>query len=231
MVKIIAHRGFGKGPIENTLYAVREALRLGVNGIEIDVQGSSDGEIVVFHDFVVDAKTNGTGAVVELALEELQKLKLSGGLQIPTLRELIELVKGKSDVLVMIEIKPENIEEAVINVIQEANIDNQVVISSYQPSVLRKIQELDAKAQTALIFKSPLADSVQLAGSLGCSMIAPQSQLISQELVKKSRKVGLAVYPWAVNEIEDLQRMMDAGIETIITDEVRKMQQFLHSLS
>jgi glycerophosphoryl diester phosphodiesterase len=230
MVKLIAHRGSGTGPFENTLFAVRESLGLGVDGIEVDVHASSDGEIVVFHDFIVDEKTHGSGAVVELTLEELKTLELHRGLKIPTLRELIVLVKERPDMLVMIEIKPENIEEAVLNLIHEARIEKQVVISSYQPSVLRRVQKLNPNIRTALIFKTPLTNSIQLAKGLGCSIIAPRFQLVSQELVEMSRQTGLTIYPWAVNSEEELQRMMDFGLEVVITDEVQKMQQFLNAL-
>ncbi|MFX1565238.1 MAG: glycerophosphodiester phosphodiesterase [Promethearchaeota archaeon] len=231
MVKIIAHRGLGKGPFENTIYAIREALGLGVDGIEIDVHRSRDGAIVVFHDFIVDEKTNGTGAVENLSLEELQKLELNGQLKIPTLQEVVEVVKAYPEVLVMVEIKPENIEDSVLNVLCEGNIENQIIISSYHTSVLRRIHEEDEKVQTALIFKKPMADALQIASSIGCSSIAPKIHLISQELVCESRQVGLTVCPWAVNTIEDLRRVIDLGLEVIITDEAKNMQQFLHSLS
>jgi glycerophosphoryl diester phosphodiesterase len=231
MVKIIAHRGFGKGPVENTLYAVKESLGLGVDGIEIDVHTSSDGEVVVFHDFLVDERTNGTGPVAELTLEELKTLELSRGLKIPTLRELIEQVKDKPDLLVMIEIKPENIEESVLNVIHEEGIESQVVISSYQLSVLRGIQELSPSIRTVLIFKTPLTNSIQQASGLGCSGIAPRFHLVSHELVEMSRQAGLMIFPWAVNVEEELQRMMDLGVKAVITDEVQRIQQVLNARS
>ncbi|MFX1301092.1 MAG: glycerophosphodiester phosphodiesterase [Promethearchaeota archaeon] len=130
----------------------------------------------------------------------------------------------------MIEIKPENIEEGVINLIREGELESHVVISSYQPSVLRRIHELNPNIQTALIFKTPLANFVQLTRDLGCSIIAPRFHLVSKELVEMSRQAGLVVYPWAVNAEEDLQRMMDLGVEVVITDEVPRMQQFLNAL-
>ena len=130
----------------------------------------------------------------------------------------------------MIEIKTENIEESVLNLIRDGELESRVVISSYQSSVLRRIHELNPNIQTALIFKTPLANFIQLARDLGCSIIAPRFHLVSKELVEMSRQAELVIYPWAVNAEEDLQRMMDLEVEVVITDEVARMQQFLSAL-
>ncbi|MFW9831929.1 MAG: glycerophosphodiester phosphodiesterase, partial [Candidatus Thorarchaeota archaeon] len=230
VVRVIGHRGLGKGPLENTVEGVRKAIDLGVDGIEIDVLGSRDGAVVVFHDFMVDEKTNGKGAVSGLTLEELQRLDLGNGLKIPTLKELIELVQSIAELCVMIEIKSENIEELVLDEIYDGKIVEQVIISSYHYSVLEKIRDLDKIIPTGLIFKQPLVDPFRLARSLGCSILAPQFQLISPNFVKKSRQVGLDIYPWAVNEKEDVEKMIAMGLEVLITDEVQRVQQLLNSL-
>ncbi len=223
LVKIIAHRGYGKGPFENTLEAVRKAIWLGVDGIEIDVHGSSDGEIVVFHDSVVEEKTNGRGAVAELTLEELQELTLTSGYKIPTLKELLTLVATSAELMINIEIKPKNIEGYVLDVIQESALKNSVVISSYKHSVLQEVRARDANIPTLLIFKRPLDAAIKISKQLGCSGLAPRFQLISHAFVKKCHQVGLLVYPWAVNEIEDMQKTLTWNVDGIITDFPEKL--------
>ena len=102
---VAAHRGWcGKYP-ENTMAAFRAALELGVDQIETDVRVTKDGELVLIHDAAVDRTTNGTGLVIYYTFEELRKLDAGHGEQIPTLRELMELVKDHPTLTVDIELK------------------------------------------------------------------------------------------------------------------------------
>jgi glycerophosphoryl diester phosphodiesterase len=229
VVKVIAHRGFGKGSIENTVDAVRKAIGLGVDGIEVDVQKSKDGKIVVFHDFVVDKRTDGIGAVADLTLKELQALNLVEGHKIPTLEELFEIVSDAPELMVNIEVKPEHIEEAVLGLIHDKGVINQVVILSYHFSVVRRIRELDKNLLTGLIYKHPLDDAVSLAKDLGCSMLVPNFQLISHSFVLKCRQSGVLVFPWPVNTTNDMKRMIAWGVDGIITDKPQQLWKLVNA--
>lgn len=102
---VAAHRGWcGKYP-ENTMAAFRAALDLGVDQIETDVRVTKDGELVLIHDAAVDRTTNGTGLVIDYTFEELRKLDAGNGEMIPTLIELMELVKEHPTLTLDIELK------------------------------------------------------------------------------------------------------------------------------
>ena len=91
---VAAHRGWSKKYPENTLLSFKEAIGLGVDQLELDVRVTKDNELVVIHDATVDRTTNGTGKVCEMTLAELKELDAGNGEKIPTLRELMELVKA-----------------------------------------------------------------------------------------------------------------------------------------
>ena len=141
MAKNFAHRGFsGKYP-ENTMLAFKKAIESGVDGIELDVQLTKDGEVVIIHDETIDRTTDGKGLVSSYTYEELSKFDASFIYRnqiefnkIPTLREYFELIKNKK-IITNIELKTgvfeyAGIEEKVWNLIQEYEMEEKVIISS-----------------------------------------------------------------------------------------------------
>ena len=148
-MKNFAHRGFsGKYP-ENTMLAFRKALECGADGIEMDVQLTKDGELVVIHDERVDRTTNGTGYVRDYTLDELRKLDASyiysdevGFQTIPTFDEYCQWVSG-TPLVTNIELKTgvypyPGIEDKVWPVLQRYHLEEKVIISSFNhESVLR----------------------------------------------------------------------------------------------
>jgi glycerophosphoryl diester phosphodiesterase len=102
-IQVIGHRGCGVGNLENTLRSFREALTIGVDGIEFDVHATSDGEIVVMHDPNLERTTNGAGFVQQKTLAQLKELDAGDGETIPTLQEVIEEVTADRRVLLNIE--------------------------------------------------------------------------------------------------------------------------------
>ncbi len=140
-VFVAAHRGWRSRYPENTMSAFRAALELGVDQIETDVRVTKDGKLVLIHDAQVDRTTNGTGLVADFTFEELRKLDAGQGEQIPTLRELMELVKDHPTLTLDIELKeyPENVGEELafrvcdepIAMVEEYCFSHRVVINSF----------------------------------------------------------------------------------------------------
>ncbi len=140
-VFVAAHRGWRSRYPENTMAAFRAALELGVDQIETDVRVTKDGHLVLIHDATVDRTTNGTGEVAGFTLEALRKLDAGQGEQIPTLRELMELVKDHPTLTLDIELKeyPENVGEELafrvcdetLALLNEYDFSHRVVINSF----------------------------------------------------------------------------------------------------
>lgn len=218
MLSVIAHRGSGVGPLENTLRGMKQALAWGVDGVEFDVRTSQDGELVIFHDETVDRTTDGTGPIMSYTLKELRELDAGEGEQIPTLREMLALLKPHANLIVNAEIKPAGIEDAVLQVIQEMDMVEQTVISAFNHEVLQRVHALNAESSTAL-FYTVEDDPVSLAKELGCKGLHPLFSAATNEMVWTSKQEGLFVIPWTVNFEEEMLQLIGLMVDGIITDD------------
>jgi len=217
MVNVIAHRGSGVGPTENTLHGLRMAVEWGVNGVEVDVRSSRDGALVLMHDETLDRTTNGRGRVGDQLLAQLKRLDAGAGEQIPTLKEVLNLLKLEKKVVLHMEIKTMNIEAQALQLILEADMHERVVISSFLPSVLKKVNVLDEKITTAYLYHYDKS-AIESAQELGCSGLHPLFASVTQTLVQVAQQEGLFVNPWTVDFKEEMQRLIGFGVDGIITN-------------
>lgn len=162
MTKIFAHRGASGYAPENTLEAFALAMEMGADGIELDVQLTKDGEVVVIHDEVIDRVSNGKGLVKDYTLVQLRKFSFDNHMEgyenisIPTLKEVLELVKA-SKMEVNIELKTGiywylGLEEKVLEIVKNREMHKRVIYSSFNHYSVQKIKELDQKAETAYLY-------------------------------------------------------------------------------
>ena len=163
---IFAHRGACKVAPENTLPAFEAAVRLGADGVELDVQYSSDGGLVVFHNPTLDATTNGTGRVTAHTLDELRSLDAGSwfgpefaGTRIPTLDEALDLLRGKA--LVNIELKvlyslKSSLGADVVALVRRHGMADQVVLSSFNPFALRGARQAGPEIECGLLLAPDL---------------------------------------------------------------------------
>jgi len=159
---VFAHRGFGVHGPDNSLYAVEQALRAGMDGVDVDGQLTRDGELVVFHDLSVDRLTSGTGKVRDKTRAEMLALDLGPkydpslrGAQVHTFEDFVRAVKGRG--ILMVELKvpgpaPTGIEQQAVETIRKYDAHRDVVLSSFNPLVLYRVKRLDPEVRTALIF-------------------------------------------------------------------------------
>lgn len=162
-MKIWAHRGCSQRYPENTIAAFSKAIELdGLTGIELDIQMTRDGEIVVIHDERVDRTTDGTGYVKNYTCAELKKLEIAAENgekeQIPTIGEVFDLIEDhmKAGTLLNIELKNsivsyEGMEERIVELVNRRNLQKQVVYSSFYALSLRRIREIDVSAAIGVL--------------------------------------------------------------------------------
>lgn len=229
MTQIWAHRGASQYAPENTMPAFELALSQGAEGVEFDVQLSSDGAMVIIHDELLDRTTNGTGRVVDHTLAELQTLDASAGrpgfegVHIPTLVDVLELV-APSDVLVNIELKNSEepypgLEDKVMAAVQAFNLQDRVVLSSFNHYSLRKLRSMKTGCELAALYTDPLFRPWRYAGGLGVTAIHPPAMCVfGKGFVNKAHRAGVAVRPWVVNGERALRRMFDYGVDAVFTD-------------
>lgn len=225
----IAHRGFcGKYP-ENTMLAFQKALEVGVDGFEFDTHLTKDGEIVVIHDEKIDRTTNGTGYVKDYTYEELKQFDASsvfagqyGFNYIPTLREYFELTKGM-DLMTNIELKNsiiwyEGMEEKVIEMIHEYGVEDQIVLSSFNHHSILKCKKLAPELKCGLLDSSWLVNPGAYTKSCGVECYHPLFRSLDEATVAEIHGYGLEINTWTVNEPEDIRRMFDLGVHSVITN-------------
>ena len=228
---IFAHRGACKVAPENTLPAFQAALDLGADGIELDVQFSSDGKLVVLHNPTLETTTNGSGRVTALTFAELRLLDAGihfgprfAGTPLPALDEVLDLCKGK--LLMNIELKSLNSSTANIGVdvvaaVRARDMADQVVISSFNPLALRRAKKAGPEIECALLTAPDLPGWMRAGLTFRYSRadaVHPEFPMVDAAYMAWAAKRKMPVRPWTVNEVADMQRMIALGVDAIITD-------------
>ncbi|MCP8308716.1 MAG: glycerophosphodiester phosphodiesterase [archaeon] len=213
---VIAHRGASAYEPENTLRAIKRALELNANMIEVDVRLSKDNHIIVIHDDSVDRTTNGKGYVKDLMLEELKKLDAGKGERIPTLQEVINTVRNKA--ILIIEIKVLNIEDSVVKMIEKEGIEKEAIITSFYHPILRRIKELNPMIKTGVIFKCHPVKSAELALNAHANSLFPEHKYILKEMVKEAHKHDLEIYPWTIDDLDRANQLIEMDVDGIVTN-------------
>ena len=215
-VLIIAHRGASGYEPENTLRSVKKALGLGADMVEVDVHVSRDGYMVGIHDARLERTTNGKGYVKDMTLKELKKLDAGLGEQIPTLEEVIQLVKGKAQLVV--EMKVPRTEERVLQEIEENGLENEALITSFYHPVIRRVKELNPNVQAGVIIASRPVKPVQLAIDANANALFPKYTFVDQQMVLVAHKNNLAVYPWTMDTLSEINPLIEMGVDGIVTN-------------
>jgi glycerophosphoryl diester phosphodiesterase len=240
---VMAHQGGNQLWPDNTLYAFERATALGVDVLEMDVHGTADGELVVIHDDTVDRTTDGSGAVREHTLTEIKTLDAGyrwtdddgqtfpyrgQGVTVPTLAEVFDAFPDMPMNIEIKQVEP-TIAEPLCRLIRDAGMAEQVLVASFHEEALGEFREACPEVATAtgenevialfalskIFFEgaySPAARAVQVPEyRSGLHVLTPR-------FVDAAHRRGLQVHPWTVNEEEQMQRLIDLGVDGIITD-------------
>lgn len=215
-IQIIAHRGASAYEPENTLKAVEMALELGADFIEVDARLSRDGEIAIVHDETVDRTTNGEGLVKEMTVDQLKKLDAGSGGEIPTLKEVLDLVKGRGNLIIEIKV-PEAVEK-IVQEVRGTEMVGQVLISSFYHEATVRAKELEPSLKTGVIFSSLPVEPSRLALDAKADALIPKHSYVDDSMVSEARNRSLKVYPWTVDDLGEAKRLIDLGSSGIVTN-------------
>lgn len=233
-----AHRGARRAAPENTLAAFAKALQLGADGIELDTLLSKDGVLVVCHNLEVDATSNGRGRVQDFSLSELREFDFGGwfdpafaGEKIPTLNEVFDLVGSR--LLVNIEMKSvslrsDGLATATAAFIKARNLYDQVIVSSFNPLALRRVHRLDPRIEIGLLYSTDLPIYLRQAWLLPWikpHALHPEHTMVDAGYMAWAQRAGYDVNVWTVNEEAEMQRLLDLGVNSIITDAPDRLRQ------
>jgi len=229
MTKVIAHRGSSLQAPENTLAAFRLALEQGAEGIELDIQMTRDGELVVLHDETLERTTAGAGYLYKHAYSEIADLDAGawfspkyGGERIPKLSAVLDLIKGTNKI-VNIELKTgiipyAGIEQQLVSLLTTYHgID--IVVSSFNHYSLRTLKKLAPEIKIGALYMAGLVEPWHYATMLRAYSLHPLYLNIIPELLTGCRQAGIALFPWTVDRPEDMSRLLAAEVEAIITND------------
>jgi len=239
----VAHRGGSHLAPENTLAAFRNALNWPIEAIELDVHMSRDGHIVVLHDSTIDRLTGCEGNILDLDFADLRSLNAAAHFpgswsepqQIPTLREVLEVAKGRVQVHIEIKLSQRDgvygryphLAETVANEIRAADMLRQVLIISFDWGILPLVKSLEPVLQTGMLVSyeawnsqaSPTFDPlIEQALLLKCDWININQKLFTANMVTMAHERGLKLGLWTVNTLEELRNFASAGVDSLTTD-------------
>ncbi len=216
MVEVIAHRGAAALEPENTLRGFRRAVELGADWTECDVHLTADGRLVVIHDETVDRTTDGTGAVGEMPLEQVRALDAGGGERVPTLQEVLQLVRGR--IRLQVELKGEGVEEAALRAVESADMLGQVLFTSFHPERIRRVKDLEPAAEVAALTSDPADDTVRQALNCGAGSLHVHYRKLTWGLVEQAHEAGLLVGAWNPDAEPQWRAMLALGVDVLGTN-------------
>lgn len=217
----IGHRGACGYEPEDTLLSLNRALQLCVDMIELDVHVCKSGEIVVIHDAKVDRTTNGTGYIADKTLDELRTLDAGKGERIPTLQEVLDLVSRR--VKVNIELKGTGTAKPVFQLLEKHVRESgwshsDFLISSFDHDELQEFRRLSKEFRIGVLINDIPAGFIESAEKIGAYSVNVCIESITRELVDDAQRKGIKVFVWTVDDIDDIGRMRDLGVDGIFSN-------------
>jgi glycerophosphoryl diester phosphodiesterase len=221
---------------ENTLLSFEEAIRRGCDLIEMDVQLSADGEIVVMHDTSVDRTTDGSGFVRDLSLRRLQSFDAGTwygpdyvGQYVPSLTDVVKRFRDrktarKSPLGMIIELKTVrgsggSLADAVVALLQRENATDRCCVISFDAVALQEVRAAHKTLPIGLLFSEENEEGrVAQAKMIGAQGIFPKKTWVTSKGVTAAHKADLAVVPWTANTKNEMKRMIACGVDAITTN-------------
>lgn len=227
-INIIAHRGSSKAAPENTKAAFKQAIKDKADGIELDVHLSADNQVIVIHDPTIDRTSKEQGFIKDLSLDELKELDFGSyfsdefkGEKVLTLTETLEIIKDID--LINIEIKKgyninQGIEEEVLKSIEKSNLNNEVIISSFNHESLKILKNTKNDIKIAPLLYARLYKPWEYAKILEAEYLHLYYKLVNKEIVEKCHQHEIKVNVFTVDEYYDLNKMIEYNVDGIITN-------------
>lgn len=225
----IAHRGFSSKYPENTLLSFRKALELGVPRIELDLQVTRDGRLVVLHDLTVDRTTDGSGAASDLTFDQIRALDAGGWLspefaeeRVPSFEEVLDF---DASAILVVELKFEGDEAIpdVLRLIRDHGAVDRTVISSFHLEKLPIVREIAPEIPTTALLAADGSDAdgwIDRGRQLGVDTIGPRCTEITPDRVRALHNAGFAVRAWGLGRDQgpEMRRIIEAGVDGMTTD-------------
>jgi glycerophosphoryl diester phosphodiesterase len=234
---VVAHRGASADHPENTLVSFQGAVAAGADVVELDVRLTADKVAVILHDLDVSATTDGSGLVHTMTLAEVKRLDASGGrgprVEVPTLREVLELLTGKVGVDIEVKNTPgepsfdsprEAVAEEVVALLHDIEFQGDVLVSSFNWLSIERIRELDPGIVTGFLTTAALDPwaSLAYAKSRAHTYVLPQASVVyeaGEPFIRAVHEEGLLVGTWTVDDPVAIEQLFRMGVDAIATND------------
>ncbi len=231
----LAHRGGGLEAMENSVAAFTHAAALGYDVIETDIQVSRDGTIYIFHDDTLDRTTNGHGLFAEATDAKLARLRLNDGSIIPTLAMMRAAVPH---VIFNIDIKTDACIAPIADYLNTYGGHDQLCLASFSTKRLNAVR---ARLDRPCAFSGGQADILRLyLGAFGLPMGRPDIvaaqvpttayglTIVNKRFIRHCRRLGIAVHVWTIDDAQEMRRLIDLGVDGIVTDRPSVLKAVAH---
>lgn len=224
-----AHRGASGYAPENTLEAFQKAIDLKADGIELDVQMTKDGQLVIIHDETLNRVSDAKGWVKDYTFDEIRKLNVNkkfpeyGDVKIPSLEEVYQLIKD-TKLTINVELKNgvvfyENLEEKVLELTNKMGLTERTVFSSFNHYSVMKLKRLEPTVMTGFIYEDGYIDMPNYALRYGVDALHPALyNLQYPNFIKDCKFRNIEIRPWTVNKKEEMIMLCENKISAMITN-------------
>ncbi len=220
-----AHRGASGHAPENTLTAIRLAMEMGAEMCELDVQQTADDRLVVMHDDALDRTTNGKGNVWEMTLAELQQHDAGSwfdsrfaGEKLPALEEVIALVRGKMPLNIEAKIHghERNVASLIVETLWRERFEGECIVTAFDHKIVDAIKTLAPALPVGYIFGWREFSTEVFSGKV--ELLSAHYSLVDAAFLERARAAGKKVHVWTVNDQWLMRRMIEMGVDGIITN-------------
>ena len=223
MFRLIGHRGAAGLAPENTMPSFVKAYECGATAIEFDVRLTKDGVPIIYHDDNFKRLTGVDAYVADVSFEETKKLRVKGEAPIPTLEEVLEFASGK--LAVDVELKVVGIEEETVNLLRKYGLEDKALITSFLPTVLSEIKNIAPDVEVGVLLEEWDDGYLDMARRIEAYALLPPYTIVTRKLVDKIKGSGYALIVWTVNDLREAEKLLEMGVDGIITDDPCKLRE------
>jgi glycerophosphoryl diester phosphodiesterase len=212
----IGHRGAAGHAPENTIAAIRTGISLGVDFVELDVQRTRDGRLVVLHDKLVDRTTNGTGLIYEMTWDKLQLLDAGNGERVPSVEAAMAAASGRAGMI--LEAKSPGVGRDLYKAVQAPAFSGSVIYASFLHAEILAIHRIDPQAKTMALIECVPPSGAAFALEANASLVGLALDSATAEFITLLHCAGLQVFLYTVNEPRRIADAIDLGADGVISD-------------
>ena len=229
-----AHRGASAYSPENTMISFRKALQLGANGIELDLQRTKDGKIVIFHDKNIDKKSNGKGKISDYTYKELLEFDFGSWFDIKYKDERIVLFENfakeflSKNLTFAIELKQEGIEKDVLDIIKKYATYDDIYITSFNFNALNNVRAIDSNIKLSWLIEDRInIDNISKLLEINGIQICPNAEDVTIEDIKLANKSGVRVRLWGVSNEDIMRKAFNFNIDGMTVNFPDKLKELM----